>query len=256
MADVYVNDAFGTAHRAHASTAGVADLLGTKAGGFLIKKEVEFLGQLLQEVERPYVAILGGAKVSDKVGVIENLLGRVDALLIGGAMANTFIKAKGGEVGSSKVEDEAVEAARGILDKARSKGVDLVLPVDAIIASSFDDTNPATVPAAEVPAGKMALDIGPQSRDLFAVKLHSSKTIFWNGPMGVFEEEAFAQGTMAVAKAVAEADAVSVVGGGDSVSAVKKSGFADQISHISTGGGASLEFVEGKTLPGLAALEA
>lgn len=256
MADLYVNDAFGTAHRAHASTAGVADHLGTKAGGFLIRKEVEFLGQLLQEVERPYVAILGGAKVSDKVGVIENLLGRVDALLIGGAMANTFIKANGGEVGTSKVEDEAVDAARGILDKARTKGVDLVLPVDAVVASSFDDTNPTTVAAAEVPADKMALDIGPESRDLFAAKLRRSKTIFWNGPMGVFEEEAFAQGTMAVAKAVAEADAVSVVGGGDSVSAVKQSGFADQISHISTGGGASLEFVEGKTLPGLAALEA
>ncbi len=255
MAEGYVNDAFGTAHRAHASTAGVAALLPFKGGGFLIKKELEFLGLLLGEVGRPYAALLGGAKVSDKIGVLENLIPRVDLLLIGGAMANTFIKARGGDVGASRVEDDSLEAARRIIALAEKKGAELLLPSDVVAAAGLDATSGEVVAARAVPAGLMALDIGPKSRERFADKLRGAKTIFWNGPMGVFEKQPFAAGTLAVAEAVAGSDAVSVVGGGDSVSAVKKSGFADSISHISTGGGASLEFVQGKLLPGLAALE-
>jgi phosphoglycerate kinase len=216
---------------------------------------VEFLTPLLGDVQRPFVALLGGAKVSDKLGVLENLIERVNALLIGGAMANTFVKAAGGDVGASKVEEDLLDDARAIADKARAKGVELVLPTDAVVADSLDAASGEVVPAGQVPPGRMALDIGPQTRQAFAEKLGQARTIFWNGPMGVFERDPFAEGTLAAARAVADSGALSVVGGGDSVSAVKKSGLADKISHISTGGGASLELVEGKTLPGLAALE-
>jgi phosphoglycerate kinase len=255
MAEAYVNDAFGTAHRAHASTAGVVPLLEIRGGGFLIKKEIEFLGKLLGDVDRPYAALLGGAKVSDKVKVLDNLIPRVNQLIIGGAMANTFIKAQGGELGASKVEEDSLDAARRIIDSAKKRDVEVVLPVDALVADSLDAPKGEVVPADKVPAGKMALDIGPETRALFAEKLRAARTIFWNGPMGVFENEPFAGGTLDAARAVAESSAVSVVGGGDSASAVKKSGYADRISHISTGGGASLEFVQGETLPGIAALE-
>jgi len=255
MAEAYVNDAFGTAHRAHASTAGVAALVPIKGAGFLIKKEIEFLGKLLGEVDRPYAALLGGAKVSDKVKVLENLIPRVNILLIGGAMANTFIKARGGELGASKVEEDSLDAARKIMESAEKRGVELVLPVDALAAASLDAPEGTVVPADRVPAGQMALDVGPETRKLFGEKLRGARTIFWNGPLGVFEKKPFAAGTLDAARAVAESNAVSVVGGGDSVSAVKKSGFADRISHISTGGGASLEFVQGENLPGIAALE-
>jgi phosphoglycerate kinase len=255
MAEAYVNDAFGTAHRAHASTAGVVPLLSIRGAGFLMRKEVEFLGKLLGDVDRPYVALLGGAKVSDKVKVLDNLIPRVNQLIIGGAMANTFIKAQGGELGASRVEEDSLDAARRIIDSARKRDVELVLPVDALVADSLDAPKGEVVPADRVPAGKMALDIGPETRALYAEKLKAARTIFWNGPMGVFENEPFAGGTLDAARAVAESSAVSVVGGGDSASAVKKSGYADRISHISTGGGASLEFVQGETLPGIAALE-
>lgn len=255
LADGYVNDAFGTAHRAHASTAGMIPHVKFKGGGFLMKKEVEFLGKLLGEVERPYIALLGGAKVSDKIAVIENLLNKVNILCIGGAMANTFLKAKGGELGASKIETDHLETAKKILDTATKKGVQVLLPTDAVGAKSLDDPQGIVVVADKIPSDMMALDIGPKTREAFAEKLRGAKTIFWNGPMGVFEKEPFAQGTMAMARAIAEAKAISVVGGGDSVSAIKKSGLANKISHISTGGGASLEFVEGKELPGLKALE-
>jgi phosphoglycerate kinase len=255
LAEGYINDAFGTAHRAHASTVGMIPYMKFKGGGFLMKQEVEFLGRLLGEVERPYVALLGGAKVSDKIGVIENLMTRVDALLIGGAMANTFIKARGGDLGASKVEDDSLEIARKILERAAQRKVDFQLPVDVIAGKSLDDVNPVIVSAEKVPAGLMALDIGPRTRADYAEKLRGAKTIFWNGPMGVFEKKTYAQGTMEAAKAVAAAKALSVVGGGDSVSAVHMSGVAEKISHISTGGGASLEFIEGQKLPGLVALE-
>jgi 3-phosphoglycerate kinase len=256
LAEVYVNDAFGTAHRAHASTAGMIPLMKIRGGGFLMKKEVEFLGRLLGKVDRPYVALLGGAKVSDKVAVLENLVGHVDVLLIGGAMANTFIKAKGGDVGASKVEDDSLDVARRIVDASAAKGVQLLLPTDAVAAKSLDDASGVVVPADKVPAGLLALDIGPKSRAAFGEKLRGARTIFWNGPLGVFEKKPFAEGTMDAARAVAASGGLTVVGGGDSVSAVQKSGVADKISHISTGGGASLELIEGKTLPGLAALEA
>ncbi len=255
MADVYVNNAFGTAHRAHASMVGLIPYVEAFGGGFLIKKEVDFIGRLLGEVDRPFVALLGGAKVSDKIGVLENLINRVDAILIGGAMANTFIKARGGEVGASRVEDDSLKTARRIMDKALDRSVDLLLPVDARVADSLEATECQVADADRVPAGLMALDIGPKTSAAFGELLGSAKTVFWNGPMGVFENDTFAQGTFAAAQSIADSDAVSVVGGGDSVSAIKKSGLQDQISHISTGGGASLEFVEGKTLPGLAALE-
>jgi phosphoglycerate kinase len=255
LAEVYVNDAFGTAHRAHSSTVGMIAFLQARGGGFLMKKECEFLGKLLGDVARPYAALLGGAKVSDKVAVLESLVSLVNVLLVGGAMANTFIKAKGGDVGASLVEMDSLEVARRILDAAAKKGVELLLPVDALAAASPDESSPSVVPADRVPAGLKALDIGPRTRELFSKQLRAAKTIFWNGPMGVFEKKPFAEGTLEAARAIAASGALSVVGGGDSVSAVKKSGLADKISHISTGGGASLEFVEGKRLPGLAALE-
>jgi phosphoglycerate kinase len=255
-ADVYVNDAFGTAHRAHASTAGIAKFVSEKGMGLLMEREVKFLGKLLGDVERPFVAIIGGAKVSDKIGVLENLLGRIDQLLVGGAMANTFLKAKGGKLGRSLVEDDKLALARAFLKKAEEANVDVLLPRDAVAAAGTKSDAGRVVQAIAIPDDMAALDIGPETARGFADAIARAKTIFWNGPMGVFESEPFAAGTLAVARAVADArGALSVVGGGDSVAAVMKSGVSDKITHISTGGGASLEFLEGKKLPGLAALE-
>ena len=255
-ADVYVNDAFGTAHRAHASTVGITRFVGDKGVGLLMEREVKFLGKLLGDVERPFVAIIGGAKVSDKIGVLDNLLGRVDQMLIGGAMANTFLKAKGGRLGRSLVEEDKLALARSFLKKAEERNVDILLPRDVVAAAGTKSESGRIVQANSVPEDLAALDIGPETARGFADAIARAKTIFWNGPMGVFESEPFAAGTLAVAKAVAgAAGALSVVGGGDSVAAVHKSGVADKITHISTGGGASLEFLEGKKLPGLAALE-
>ena len=254
-ADVYVNDAFGTAHRAHASTVGITKFVAAKGMGFLMDREVKFLGKLMGDVDRPFVAIIGGAKVSDKIGVLENLLSRVNQILIGGAMANTFLKAKGGRLGRSLVEDDKLALARSFLKKAEDMGIDVLLPRDAIAAPGIKSDAGKVVPASQIPEDLAALDIGPETARGFADAIARAKTIFWNGPMGVFESDPFAAGTLAVARAVAESSALSVVGGGDSVAAVQKSGVADKISHISTGGGASLEFLEGKKLPGLAALE-
>lgn len=254
-ADVYVNDAFGTAHRAHASTAGMIKYVAEKGAGFLMLKEVQFLGKLLGEVERPYLAVVGGAKVSDKIGVLENLVGRVDAFLIGGAMANTFIKARGGDVGKSRVEEDKLALARAFLKKAEDRKVEVLLPSDVVAAPSLDAATGTPVRGDKVPGDMMALDIGPQAAAGFADKIARARTVFWNGPMGVFEKKPFAAGTLAVAKAVAACKGLTVVGGGDSVAAVNEAGVADAIKHISTGGGASLEFIEGKTLPGIAALE-
>src|SRR3954453_22823632 len=255
-ADVYVNDAFGTAHRAHASTAGIAKFVSAKGMGLLMEREVKFLGQLLGDVERPFVAIIGGAKVSDKIGVLENLLQRVNQLLIGGAMANTFLKAKGGHLGRSLVEEDKLALARSFLKKAEQANVDVLLPRDVVAAAGIKSESGRVVTAMEVPEDLAALDIGPETARGFADAIARAKTIFWNGPIGVFESEPFAAGTLAVAQAVASArGALSVVGGGDSVAAIQKSGLADKITHISTGGGASLEFLEGKKLPGLGALE-
>jgi phosphoglycerate kinase len=257
--DVYVNDAFGTAHRAHASTAGIAKFVADKGIGLLMEREVKFLGRLLGDVERPFVTIIGGAKVSDKIGVLENLLARqhpIDQLLIGGAMANTFLKAKGGKLGRSLVEDDKLALARAFLKKAEDANVDVLLPRDVVAAAGTKSEAGRVMQAMAVPDDLAALDIGPETARGFADAIARAKTILWNGPMGVFESEPFAAGTLAVAQAVASArGALSVVGGGDSVAAVQKSGVADQITHISTGGGASLEFLEGKKLPGLAALE-
>ncbi len=255
-ADVYVNDAFGTAHRAHASTAGIAKFVGDKGMGLLMEREVKFLGKLLGDVERPFVAIIGGAKVSDKIGVLDNLLDRVDQMMIGGAMANTFLKAKGGQLGRSLVEMDKLALARAFLKKAEEANVDVLLPRDAVAAAGIKSDTGRVVQAMMVPEDLAALDIGPETARGFADAIARAKTIFWNGPMGVFESAPFAGGTTAVAKAVAAAPgALSVVGGGDSVAAIHQSGLADKITHISTGGGASLEFLEGKKLPGLAALE-
>jgi phosphoglycerate kinase len=254
-ADVYVNDAFGTAHRAHASTAGIAKFVAAKGMGLLMEREVKFLTKLLGEVDRPFVAIIGGAKVSDKIGVLENLLGRVNQLLIGGAMANTFLKAKGGRLGRSLVEEDKLALARAFLKKAEEANVEVLLPRDAIAAPGIKSDAGKVVKAAEIPEDLAALDIGPETARGFADAIARARTIFWNGPMGVFESDPFAAGTLAVARAVATANALTVVGGGDSVAAVHKSGVADKITHISTGGGASLELLEGKKLPGLAALE-
>jgi len=251
LAEVYVNDAFGTAHRAHASTEGVTHYLPAVAG-FLMEKEIEFLGKALESPEHPFVAILGGAKISDKIGVIENLLGKVDVLLIGGGMANTFFKAQGYDVGESLVEDESLDTAREML--ARSQGK-LVLPVDAVVADAFSaDAQSKVVGVDAVPAGWRILDIGPRTVALFKDKLAGAKTVVWNGPMGVFEFPKFATGTVEIAKSLAELDAMTIIGGGDSVAAVYQAGLANKMTHISTGGGASLEFLEGKTLPGIAAL--
>ncbi len=256
-ADVYVNDAFGTAHRAHASTVGMIQYVAEHGAGLLMMNEIHFLGKLLGQVERPYLAVIGGAKVSDKIGVLENLLGRVDAFLIGGAMANTFLKAKGGSVGKSRVEEDKLALARAFLKKADDRKVEVLLPVDVVAAPGLDaaESEARTVRAVEVPAELMALDIGPESARGFADRVARAKTVFWNGPMGVFEKRPFAKGTVAVAQAVAACKGLTVVGGGDSVAAVNEAHVAEKISHISTGGGASLEFIEGQTLPGIAALE-
>ena len=253
-AELYVNDAFGTAHRAHASTAGVADYL-PAVSGYLIEKELKFMGGALENPQRPFVAILGGAKVSSKIGVITNLIDKVDALVIGGGMAYTFAKAMGGEVGDSLLEEDKIDLSKEIIEKAKAKGVKFLLPIDTVIADDFsNDANTRIVPIGEIPAGWQGMDIGPETRKLFADTIKNAKTVVWNGPMGVFEFSNFAKGTIAVAEALAEADCISIVGGGDSAAAVTQLGFADKISHISTGGGASLEFLEGKTLPGVAAL--
>lgn len=255
LADLYVNDAFGTAHRAHASTAGVAGLL-PGAAGFLMEKEVEYLGKAVANPVKPFTAIIGGAKVSDKIGVIENLLEKVDSLVIGGGMANTFLKAQGYDMGKSLVEADKVGLAEETLKKAKAKGVKVLLPVDFVVAESVSPDSPhKAVAKDQVPADWAAVDIGPESASLFAEEVRNANTIVWNGPMGVFEMEPFARGTEAVAKAVAESNGTSIVGGGDSVAAVKKMGVAQDVSHISTGGGASLEFLEGKELPGIKALE-
>ncbi|MEZ4531650.1 MAG: phosphoglycerate kinase [Thermomicrobiales bacterium] len=251
--DLYVNDAFGAAHRAHASTAGIAQHLPAHAG-YLMAAEVEALGALMDDPARPFVAILGGAKVSDKIGVIENLLSRVDAVLLGGGMANTFLLAEGKAVGDSLVEADLVDTASRIIASARDKGVDLLLPVDVVAAPGLDG-QAAIIDADGIPDGWAAFDIGPRTEKDFSDVIAGARTVFWNGPMGVFEKPVFAHGTLAIAKAVAESGAFTVIGGGDSVSAIEQSGLAGKISHISTGGGASLEFIEGRELPGIAALE-
>ncbi|ARU61467.1 phosphoglycerate kinase [Tumebacillus avium] len=256
LADVFVNDAFGTAHRAHASTAGIAQYLPAVAG-FLMEKEINFMGGALEDPNRPFTAIIGGAKVSDKITVIENLLGKVDQMIIGGGMANTFLKAMGYKLGNSLVEEDKLQLASALLGKAESMGVMLFLPEDLVVASEFKADAEHKVVDAElegVPDGWMALDIGPKSMRTFELVVNRSNTIIWNGPMGVFEMDAFAKGTMSVAQSVAKCTGTTIVGGGDSVAAVEKSGVSDKMSHISTGGGASLEFLEGKALPGVVAL--
>lgn len=251
LAECYVNDAFGAAHRAHATTVGVAELL-PAAAGLLLEAEVDYLEGLLRDPERPFVAILGGAKVSDKLGVIESLLGVADTLLIGGAMCFTFFKAQGYEIGNSLVEDDYIEEAKRLMNEAGDK---LVLPTDVVIAQKMEeDAESRSVGVDEIPSGWMGLDVGDATVELFREHISGAKTIFWNGPMGVFEMDAFAKGTEGVARAVAESAATSVVGGGDSVAAVGKLGLEDEMSHISTGGGASLEYIEGKELPGVAIL--
>ena len=254
LAEIYVNDAFGTVHRAHASTAGVAAYLPAVAG-FLIGKELSIMGGALENPERPFVAILGGAKVADKIGVITNLLNKCDTLLIGGGMAYTFFKAMGYEIGDSLLDAESIDLAKQLMENAKQKGVKLLLPVDTVVAKAFAaDAEHMTVAANAIPAGWQGLDIGEKTRELFAAEIKNAKTVIWNGPMGVFEFPEFAKGTEAVAKACAECGGTTIIGGGDSASAVKKLGYADKMTHISTGGGASLEFLEGKVLPGVAAL--
>lgn len=253
--DVYVNDAFGAAHRAHASTAGMVRHVREKAAGFLMARELEHLGGILGEPKQPFVSIVGGAKVSDKVGVLHALVERTQSILVGGAMAYTLLKARGVNVGASRVEADAVELAERILKGAEARGVKLLLPTDHVVAESFDKNAPPET-VTEIRDGWMGLDIGPETRATYAQAILGAATVFWNGPMGVFEWEAFAAGTKAVAQAVADTEGVTVVGGGDSVSALKKTGLARHVSHVSTGGGASLELIEGKTLPGVAALEA
>lgn len=251
LAELYVNDAFGAAHRAHATTVGVAEML-PAAAGLLMQEELDYLDSVLRTPERPFVAILGGAKVSDKLGVIESLLGVADTLLIGGAMCFTFFKAQGYEIGKSLVEDDYLEEAKRLLGEAGDK---LVLPVDVVVAEAMEEgVEAGVVPVSEVPAGMMGLDVGPETVETFRSYITDARTVFWNGPMGVFEIDAFAKGTEGVARAVAESGATSIVGGGDSVAAVRKLGLEDEMSFISTGGGASLEYVEGKELPGVAVL--
>lgn len=257
LCEIYVNDAFGSAHRAHASTEGITHFVKQSAAGLLMEKELNYLGKALENPARPFVAIIGGAKVSDKINVIDHLLNKVDALLIGGGMAYTFLRAQGQQVGKSLVEADKLDIAQQALDKAKQKGVRFLLPVDHILADKFaaDAQTQVFAGTSDFPAEWMGLDIGPKSVELFSTEIAAAKTILWNGPMGVFEMPAFAKGTMAVAAAVANnAEAVSIIGGGDSVAAVKQAGVADQVKHISTGGGASLEFLEGKKLPGVEAL--
>ena len=255
LGDIYVNDAFGTSHRAHASNVGLSNQL-PSAVGYLVEKEISVMGKALENPERPFVAILGGAKVSDKIGVIENLLNKVDAILIGGGMAYTFLKAQGYEIGTSILEEDKLELAKELLKKAEEKNVRLLLPVDVVVAEEFkNDTNFKQVKIDSIPEDMMGLDIGEETIELFSNEIRGAKTGVWNGPMGVFEMENFKKGTDAIAKALSETDATTIVGGGDSASAVEKAGYADKITHISTGGGASLEFLEGKTLPGIGAID-
>ena len=258
LCDVFVNDAFGTAHRAHCSNVGVTQYVETSVVGYLMQKEIDFLGNAVNNPERPFVAILGGAKVADKLNVIANLLEKCDTLIIGGGMAYTFLKAKGYEVGTSLVDDEKIAYCKEMMEKAEKLGKKLLLPVDTTIAAEFPNPIDAeiaveVVPADKIPADKMGLDIGTETAKLYADAVKSAKTVVWNGPMGVFENPILAKGTIAVAKALAETDAITIIGGGDSAAAVNQLGFGDKMTHISTGGGASLEFLEGKELPGVAA---
>ena len=254
MAEIFVNDAFGTAHRAHASTAGVADYLPAVCG-YLIQKEITVMGGALADPKRPFVAILGGAKVSDKIGVIQNLIDKVDTLIIGGGMAYTFFKALGYTIGTSICEDDKVELAKEMMEKAKTKGINFLIPVDNKLGKEYKaDTESMTVDSDNIPDGWMGLDIGPKTMELFSNAIKGAGTVVWNGPMGVSEWDNFAAGTVAVAKAVADSGAISIIGGGDSAAAVEKLGFADKMTHISTGGGASLEFLEGLELPGIACL--
>ncbi len=256
LADVWVNDAFGTAHRAHASTAGMARFVKEKAAGFLIQKEVEYLSKVLRSPERPFVTLLGGAKVSDKIKVIENLLPKADAICIGGAMAFTFLKAQGVPVGKSKVEEDKLELARQLLDKAKQRGVELLLPIDHVCAKEAKETAAReVVNDRAIPGDLIGLDIGPKTLDRYRQRVLGAKTVFWNGPMGLFEQKPWAEGTFGVARAMAESQAVTVVGGGDSAAAVEEAGLVAKMKHVSTGGGASLEFVEGRVLPGIQVLE-
>lgn len=257
ITDIYVNDAFGSAHRAHSSTVGVTEFVEDSVCGYLIQKELKFLGDAVENPVRPFVAILGGAKVSDKINVIDNLLSKVDTLVIGGGMAYTFLKAQGFEIGTSLVEEDKVEYAKEMLEKAAAKGVKLLLPVDHVTADKFAaDAEPVVTEGENIAAGYMGLDIGPKTAAIYAEAVKTAKTVVWNGPMGVFEFENFAQGTIEVAKALADSDATTIIGGGDSAAAVNILGFGDKMTHISTGGGASLEFLEGKVLPGIDALNA
>lgn len=254
MADIFVNDAFGTAHRAHCSTTGIASYIPAVCG-YLIQKEIEIMGKALSNPERPFVAILGGAKVSDKIGVINNLIEKVDSIIIGGGMAYTFIGAKGGKIGKSLFEADKVELAKELMAKAEAKGVKLYLPIDTLCGKDFsNDTETKIVETMNIPDDMEGMDIGPKSREVFAEVVKNAKTVVWNGPMGVFEFPTFAEGTLSVATAMAESGAITIIGGGDSAAAVTKLGFGDKMTHISTGGGASLEFLEGIELPGIAAL--
>ena len=254
LADIFVSDAFGTVHRAHASTAGVAAYLPAVAG-FLIGKELGVMGEALDNPKRPFVAILGGAKVADKIGVIKNLLGKCDSLIIGGGMAYTFLKAQGYGIGTLLLDAESIDLAKDIMAEAKAKNVNFLLPIDTVVATEFDaNAEHKVVPSTEIPDGWMGMDIGPKTAELFKKTIVEAATVVWNGPMGVFEFPAFAEGTKKVAEACAECAGTTIIGGGDSASAVKKLGFADKMTHISTGGGASLEFLEGKTLPGVAVL--
>ena len=255
LGEIFVNDAFGTAHRAHCSTAGVADYL-PAVSGFLIEKEVKFLGDALENPQRPFVAIMGGAKVGDKIPVIENLLKKVDTLIIGGGMSYTFFKSMGLEIGTSILDEESVELAGELMKKAESAGVKMLLPIDVVCAKEFDNNSEKIVCDREnIPADRMGMDIGPKTAQLIREELLQAKTVVWNGPMGVFEMPNFAEGTKQVAESLAESDAVSIIGGGDSAAAVQQFGYGDKMTHISTGGGASLEFLEGKVLPGIAVVE-
>lgn len=257
LAEIFVNDAFGTAHRAHCSTVGAGEFLEERACGYLIQKELKFLGEAVETPERPFVAILGGAKVSDKLGVINNLLDKVDTLIIGGGMGYTFLKAMGHEIGNSLCEEDKIDYVKEMMAKAEAKGVKLLLPIDNAVADKFADVTPVITEDANIPAGHMGLDIGPKTIEEYVNTVNASKTIVWNGPMGVFEFANFAEGTLAVAKAMAAlTDATTVIGGGDSAAAVNQLGFGDKMTHVSTGGGASLEFLEGKELPGIASLDA
>lgn len=256
LADVFVNDAFGTAHRAHASTTGVAEFVKESVSGFLIKKELDVMGKALTNPDRPFVAVLGGAKVGDKIGVIRNLLEKADVVIVGGGMAYTFQKAKGYEVGTSLCEDGCIGLAKELMQQAKKKNVQLLLPVDNVVAAEFsNDAVRKVVDSDKIPADMMGMDIGPKTVELFCNAIKTAKTVVWNGPMGVFEMSNFANGTKQVAKAIAETDCVSIIGGGDSAAAIKQLGFADKVTHVSTGGGASLEFLEGKVLPGIDCLD-